>query len=364
VERFAGGDAIVASENIQSVEEMSGRTVAVSMPASQWLLEYTLKNSSLTEVQKDQIKKNRHKTQGSREALEEFVSGKADVAVLWEPNVSQALDQREGAHILMDSTIATNLIADVMIAKQEFIRERPDVIKAFIKGWFEGTARATNDPMLAVKILQRQEGFASLSETQIRKLLGKVAWTTMRDNVQMFGLAGQSPVFDQLFNGANSLWYDQHYITERVAAEKAREIGPLREIHSAMEGQSGGANGYGDCILTRELSIPFPPKKAELTIEAQRMLDSADISLLLQAHPTALFCVEVTTDEGPNHNTDLNRARADVVIEYLARRYDHPRNRFRSAGTSESVGNRRAEKCIRLKLIKWPGDQETITQPH
>jgi NitT/TauT family transport system substrate-binding protein len=355
-----GGDAMVASAEIRRIEDLRDKTVAVSISASQWLLEYSLMNSSLTDTERTAIQQMRLQTKSSPEAREQFVSGKVDAAVLWEPNVSQALKMRDGSHILVDSTIAANLIADVMVAKQDFIRQNREAIKAFIKGWFEGTRRAINDPMLAVKVLQEEKGFTEFSEEDIRKLLGKVAWTTLEDNVQMFGLAGSHALFDELFNGASSLWYKRRYITDKVGAEQAREAGPLKEIHSAQRGSSGQGPACGLEIMTKELAAVFPPGKTELSEETRRVLDDDEVSLLFRTYSEARFCVQVGADEekDPRRALDISRARANAVIEYLAKHYDRRWSQFMSEAVSPdgSVNGKRPVGYIRLKVVKRAGD--------
>ena len=65
-----------------------------------------------------------------------FQGGHLDVAITWEPNVSEAL-KRVGSHILIDSSTASKIIGDIFVAKQEFIQQHPGAIKAFCQGWLE-----------------------------------------------------------------------------------------------------------------------------------------------------------------------------------------------------------------------------------
>ncbi len=358
-----GGDAIVARGDIRRIEDLKGKTVAVSMSASQWLFENSLANSSLTEEEKIAIQQTRMTTGGSPEAREKFVGGKAEAAVLWEPDVSEALKlkTKDGAHILVDSSTAANLIADVMVAKQEFIRQNPDVIKAFIRGWFEGTRRAINNPMLAVKVLKEEPGFSQLDDDRIRKLLGKVAWSTLDDNIKMFGLMGGTGLFDDLFNGATRLWYKRHYITERVRAEEARDIEPLKEIQSEQSGFSAPEPGCGPGIMTKELAAAFVSGKAELSEETRRLLDDEEVSLLFRTYSEAGFCVQASADNGNNPwlARDISRDRANAVIDYLAKRYDRRRSQFvlEIATPEESTNDGRTIGYIRLKVIKREGER-------
>lgn len=217
-----GADAIVANADIRRPEQLRGKRVAVSMAASQWLLEYSLESSNLLEPETSKLPVTILRTGGSKEAFQEFEARRVDAAVLWEPYVTEA--QKNGRHVLVDTSMATNLIADIMVAKEEFIREHKDVIYAFIEGWlFEGTPKAQIDPMLAAHVLQDEPDFQQLGEEETRRLLEKVSLATFQDNIRMFGLSGDRAVFDQLFNRASALWLKRGYIPTQIPAEEARD---------------------------------------------------------------------------------------------------------------------------------------------
>ena len=77
--------------------------------------------------------------------------------MVWEPDVTEALQQRPGSHILVSSKTAANLISDIMVAREDFIKDHPDVIKAFVQGWLEGTVEANRDPNKVAQLLVDNE---------------------------------------------------------------------------------------------------------------------------------------------------------------------------------------------------------------
>lgn len=350
-----GADAIISSAGIERIEDLRGKRIAVSMAASQWLLEYSLENSSLTSAERTEIRNQRLTTKGSQEARDLFVNGTVDAAVLWEPDVTEAINRRTGANRLIDTAAAANLIADVMVAKEQFIQEHPEIISAFIRGWLlDGTTKAISNPMLAVKALQEEPDFERLGEQTTQKLLGKVAFATLDDNARMFGLADGDALFEPLFNEASHLWSKHGYITAQATAEQAQDIRSLREIYRAELGSLAARAGCGSERMTKELSVIFPPGKAELSPEAQRILDN-EISLLLQTLSEFRFCVAAVTAEGddPQSGLGLRQTRETEVIEHLVERYNLPRSRFVSvsADTSESASGGKVAQYIRLKLV-------------
>ena len=60
-----------------------------------------------------------------------FAQGKVDVACLWEPDVTLALASRPGAHRLFSTADATELVADMLVARREFLDRHPTSPKSW-----------------------------------------------------------------------------------------------------------------------------------------------------------------------------------------------------------------------------------------
>ena len=235
-----GGDAIVADRSIRRVEDLRGKKVSLALfTPSHWLLEYSLDNSSLDENAQSQIVKSLVGKNASPDARADFVSGKVDAAVVWEPDVAEALQKRPGSHVLVSTKTAANLIADLMVAREDFIAEHPDVIKAFVQGWFDGTAEANRRPDTAVKLLMENEPlYKDLGEEATREQLSSVKWADLSDNTRMFGLDGSEPLFDRIFKQASSAWVRRGYISQAVAPADAKDDSVLRDLYQAIPSEA------------------------------------------------------------------------------------------------------------------------------
>ncbi|HXM36629.1 MAG TPA: ABC transporter substrate-binding protein [Pyrinomonadaceae bacterium] len=349
-----GGDAIVSKFEITRIEELKGKKVAVPKSASPWLLEYSLEHSRLNEVERGQI--IRREAKGSPDALKLFVDREVDAAVLWEPDVTEALHNRNGARRLVDTSAAANLIADVMVAKKELITNYPKVIRAFIEGWLvDGTKKAIKDPMLAAKVLQGEPTFEKLGEEETRVLLTRVKLATLDDNVIMFGFSNGNIFFDDIFNEASDVWLKRKLTKTTTTAEKAREIDILKEVCNAAKLSSLTTGSCDQDFKTSVLSVEFPRGQTDLTIESRRVLDDQRVPLLLRTFSEARFCVEASPDDaGDSHGAlDISRARADSVIRYLTEHYGRPWSQFvsTSSTTPEITSDGRVTQYIRLKVI-------------
>lgn len=202
-----GGDAMVVSKEVKAVEDLRAKKIAlVQYTPSHWLLESILADSKLTAEEKDEIRKNLIFSQDTMSARAAFTAGQADATVVWEPDVSAAL-VREGSSILKSTKDYPNIIADVMVAKDEFLRANPKTVDAFIRGFFDGVAEAEAQPEKAARLLMENEPlFAELGLEKTAQSLSWVKWTAMEDNIEMFGLNGQPALFDSLFTGAANAW--------------------------------------------------------------------------------------------------------------------------------------------------------------
>src|SRR3989344_8960182 len=152
-----GGDAIVADKSIASIEDLKNKKIAlVQFTPSHWLLEQAMRQSKLTSAEQQKIRDNIIFSQDVPTARAAFVAGQVDVAVVWEPDVKQAL-KRDSSHILISSKDFPDVIADMMVAKKDFIRSHPKTIDAFVRGWLDGVEEAKSNPELAARVLVENE---------------------------------------------------------------------------------------------------------------------------------------------------------------------------------------------------------------
>ncbi len=227
-----GADAIVASESVKTIEDLRGKKIAlVQFTPSHWLLESVLRQSSMTESEKEEIRNNLVFTQDVPTARAAFVAGQIDAAVLWEPDVKQAM-KREGAHILTSTREFPNSIADVLVAKEEFIQEHPQAIEALIRGWLDGVQLASDNPDLAARLLMENEPmFGDLGFEETLQSLSWVHWPTLEDNARMFGFDGAPPLFDSIFTDTSSVWKRLGIIEEELNPAEAKDDSILRKVY-------------------------------------------------------------------------------------------------------------------------------------
>ncbi len=344
-----GGDAIVADNSIKRIEDLRGKKISLALfTPSHWLLEYSLENSSLDETEQVQIVKSLVGKNASPDARTDFVAGKVDAAVVWEPDVTEALKKRRNSHILVSSKTAANLIADIMVAREEFINKNPQVIKAFVQGWLDGTAEANRKPNLAARLLMENEPlYKELGEEETRKGLTTVKWADLVDNTKMFGLDGSAPLFDRIFRQASIAWVKRGYITQPVTSAEAKDDRFLKQTYTAIPKEARVEAPKEEFkfpakppeekktesgIMTKPVSIHFATGSAALDENAKTILDT--VALTAQTYSNAYVRVEGNTDSVGNaqRNVALSERRAQSVISYLVAQYGFNRARFIAKG--------------------------------
>ncbi len=335
-----GGDAIVADASIHRIEDLYGKKISLALfTPSHWLLEYSLENSSLTAAQQTQIIKDLVGKNASPDARADFVAGRVDAAACWGPDVTEALQKRPGAHILVSSRDAPNLIANIMVAREDFIGAHPDVIKAFVAGWLDGTVEANRNPDLVVKLLMENEAlYKDLGPEATRQGLLTVKWADLNENNQMFGLDGGPSLFSSIFKQASEAWRNRGYIQQIVDASQAKDDSFLREIYKAnplprpSQERAVTPLTQAECereaVITQTIQVPFARASAVLDANARRILDGVTAPQTFQN--ATYFCIAGNTDNvgNPTSNVILSEMRAKAVADYLAQHFAINPTRF------------------------------------
>jgi outer membrane protein OmpA-like peptidoglycan-associated protein/ABC-type amino acid transport substrate-binding protein len=334
-----GGDGIVSTNAIKSVEDLAGKKVATTeFTPSHWLLLYLLNQSGLTPDQKAAIEKNLVITQDAPAAAAMFKSGKVDAAVTWEPDLSGAVAARSTeAHVLVSTTAATNVIADTLVARQEVIDQAPATIEAFVAGWFEGIEYMRKDPAGSNAIIADA---LKLDTDTVSGMLSGLKLTPFADNAQIFGLSGGSPHYVTLFNAAFKIWRKKGVVTRVV--DGADEFDPkfVAALADEYKGQAvvepklpaKAPSSKDTPIINKTLSINFTPGSDELMPGSLFTLDS--LGETMESFGQTYLRIEGNTDATGSRKTNigLSEKRADSVRKYLVAQFHLPPERFQTLG--------------------------------
>ncbi|MCD7763100.1 MAG: ABC transporter substrate-binding protein [Lachnospiraceae bacterium] len=157
-----GADGLVAVEDIETLDDLAGKTVALDKSASSYYFFLTaLENgSSLTEDDINVIDMG-----DTTEAGLAFMGGSVDAAIMWEPELSEALDSVEGAHALVTSADYPNTILDSLVVNTAFAEENPDVVAAVEEAWYQAIDFLNENPEEAYEMMA--SGFDEVSAEDV-----------------------------------------------------------------------------------------------------------------------------------------------------------------------------------------------------
>ncbi|HKY36913.1 MAG TPA: phosphate ABC transporter substrate-binding/OmpA family protein [Polyangiaceae bacterium] len=330
-----GGDACVASKEVQKVEDIWGRKSAVLMfSPDHTVFEFMINNSRLTREQVSDVRKaTKFSPDDFTYARVLFEKKEVDVACLWEPDVTLALASRPGAHRLFSTADATELVADVLFTKKDFLDRHADLAQKLARTWFAAVTHAERDRPAAAKLIStvasrfRDE----LGYEKTLAALGWAKWTNLSDNVKLFGLDGGPPAFDRVYNQADGIWinYPEAEIKDRFAPVVLRDdrvvkaiwesegkpVAKVEEPFVQEEARTGAA------IFTKPVSIQFPSGSSELSAESIAAINQQVLPQLLIA--AGMYArIEGNTDSIGEFaaNQVLSEKRAGAIVSYLVSR--------------------------------------------
>jgi len=345
-----GGDACIAAPEVKQVEDVLGRKSAMLMfSPDHTVFEFMISNSRLSPAQTAEV---RNATQFSLDDFtfgrKLFAKGEVDVACLWEPDVTLALADRKGAHRLFSTADATELVADVLLARKDTLDARPDVAEKLARVWFKSVQIAEADRPHAARVIT-DSCSRFRDELGYEKTLGALTWakwTTLSDNVRFFGLDGSAPAFDRVYNQADSIWinYPQAEIEHRFPPATLRDDRMARAVWEAAGKPAAAPEEIynpklayrGEALFTKPISITFGLGSALLGPTAMALINREIVPQLEIARGMSIR-VEGNTDTSgdPGVNQLLSQRRAQAIVDYLILR-GVPKNRVVARGNGSS----------------------------
>lgn len=299
----------------------------------------------------------RLQTDGSSDALQQLRDKKADVAVLWEPDVSRAIaDNNFG--ILISSKDTDKLIVDILLVDRRYLRDNPEVLQEFLQTYFDTLQYYSRNPDRLRGDLRET---TALDDAQIDAMLGGVEWAGLTENavtwfgVSGSGLYGDEAVIDAINASLDVLIESQDFdhnplpeqnpyrLTNRLPIEKlyrdhhasgqqtestpestfAHRFTPLDE--KAWQGLKEIGNLKVDAISFRRGS-------GALDLDGKQSLDK--VAERLKRYPNFRILVKGHTGirgDAPA-NLKLSAERAEAVTRYLLVTYNLDPNRILSLG--------------------------------
>jgi NitT/TauT family transport system substrate-binding protein len=332
-----GGDAIAVDGSIKTVADLRGKKLAVAEATpSHYFALYVLTQGGLTNKDVQWVF-----TTSAVEAANVFKAGKVDAAVSWSPDVYIAARERTGAHILASTREATNLIADIFVARGDFLEQHPEDARQFVAGWLKGVDLANANPDRTATLLAKS--FSGIGLEDAKGMLQDVKLPTYAENRAFFDAQGSLANYHSIFKSAQGIWRRIGKISEVFEPYQAADTrfldGAAEYFPASTQAPAKPEFEFktppkpaGAPILTKTVSVFFPTGSATLDENAKAVLDTQVVDLAA-TFGSAYLRVAGNTDNvgGREANVRLSRARADAVAQFLVSK-GFERNKFEVVG--------------------------------
>lgn len=202
-----GADGIVATGDVQSVQDLAGKDVGVKVGATSYVfLLSVLKDAGMSVDDIHVVDMN------PAEAGTAFVAGKIDAAVTWEPFLSKAT-KREGGHVLISSAQAPGLIVDSLAIRRDWIEAHPDAVVGLIQGYYDAYNYWQSHPDDALAIMAKSQG---ISVEDYKATLPGVTMYSPQEIVDFMNAPPDQTGIQKLTSYINEFWVEQNVIPSPI----------------------------------------------------------------------------------------------------------------------------------------------------
>ena len=342
-----GGDAIVVQRNITKVSDLRGKKIAVAeLTPSHTFLLWLLEAGGLTGKDVEIVKQPT-----ALDAAQTFKAKTVDAAVVWSPSDEECLAAVPGSRVLESTRSASNIIADVFIAKRSWVNANRDKLQQLYEGWMKGAAEINTNPAAKQKAAQiLTDAFSGTPLDANIKSINNVRLCTHGDNLNFFGLNPnyKNVTGEMLYNRMTDVYKRLGYADTKtpswrfISDPSVIKATNLTGNANAAEGQKTFAAvtsevANKEAIATKQVSITFRSGEYQLDENAKYIVDREMVDLA-RGFSNSLIRVQGNTDNIGSEatNKSLSLKRAQSVVDYLVNTYSMSRSRFVVVGNGSA----------------------------
>jgi NitT/TauT family transport system substrate-binding protein len=357
----AGGDGIVARGEIRSINDLRPKdgkrkkiVLAQNSPSHFFIM------SLLVDAGIDPGEIDFRWSADAPSAAKIFVQDTSfDAFVGWAPDIYVVSEKLKGSRLVVTTSTANHLVADVWAVRNDFFRDNPQIVSGLVRGIFDGIDMVRKDPKKAASALAMA---FKIPEEDCIKMVGKdggiaegdAHLTNYRENAKFFLDPFNPANFDVIWNSASTIYKSLGSINtivppakvkaSSVLAAMAEEYKEVRDLSQprfrpdAMLTMSAEA-GTGQ-VLVKAVQISFEPNKTTLNAEYDSSIPGTleQIGQLAGKFGNAYIIIEGNTDASRKGivPADLVRQlsydRADSVRKAIIEKYKFDPNKFKVVG--------------------------------
>jgi NitT/TauT family transport system substrate-binding protein len=141
-----------------------------------------------------------------------FVARDVDVAVTWEPHLSQVKKNRPDGKVLFTTSDFAGLIVDILIFRNDVIEKHPNTVRLFVDAWYEALEFLQRNPQRGHEIIGKA---MELDVAEVGEILSGVKFLGKPENLTYHNKNEQVNVFS-VAQVAFRLWKDEGYIEKPI----------------------------------------------------------------------------------------------------------------------------------------------------
>src|SRR5262245_19796550 len=294
-----GGDGIVVRDTIKTMADLRGKTVVLAQNSpSHFFVLNALINAG---VQPAEVEFKF--TQDAFQAAAAFNADKRLAAVVsWAPDIYN-LEKVKGNRILVTTSTANKLIADVWFARADFANDNPDITEGLTRGIFDAMQelKAQEAKQTVAKLMAA--GY-SIPESDALNMLGDAHSTNYAENREFFLNQNNPTNFERTWTTAYFLYKKINAVTEQTPFDQVMDFSIIQKLGADQKYASqkneydihfapataGSIQGEKDEILTKTVVIHFFPNSWDLNKKVTRNDAGKEVEELYD--PNVGFIVE------------------------------------------------------------------------
>lgn len=205
-----GADGILTTKEISEVADFKGKSVAVQPGfVSHFFLLYILDANGLTSKDITIVPMEPDKASAA------FVAKEVDIAVTWEPHLSEVEKNRPDGKRFLTTLDYPGIIVDILIFRSDVVENRPDDVRAFVDAWYEAVDFLKTNPDEGNAIIAEA---MDLAPADVGGMLSGVKFLGKEDNTKYHDTTEQVNVFS-IAETAARLWQAEGFIDKPVEVE-------------------------------------------------------------------------------------------------------------------------------------------------
>jgi NitT/TauT family transport system substrate-binding protein len=179
LDKSYGADGMAVRNNIASIKDLKGKTVAASAPgtAPYFALAWFLKKNGMS------LKDVKIVNLEPGPAAQAFIAGQNDAAMTYEPYLSQVRDKKEAGKIIA-TTLDYPMVMDTFGCTPKFISDNAKAIPAIVKSYYEALDMIAKEQTKAYGIMGAD---VKQSAEQFGNSAKYLRWQGPAENKKFFG---------------------------------------------------------------------------------------------------------------------------------------------------------------------------------